>query len=544
MNMENQTDSYMPSGNMSANPADSSEQTSHLQFFSYPELTQCLDLINNLTENTKLIPLIVGQEGSGKTTLLIQLQSQAPKHWLFCRITANPMMHSEQLYDQLAKYFDIDEKDDQIKQKLLIHFESLRQDATLPIIAIDDAHLLPIDTVIELLQLHTTSASKYDRLLHIILFATPAISSLLQAQEAHAINSKSIQTLEIPSLTSEQAVAYITQKLITQDALETSTLTSDQIKKIARASRGLPGRVENLLVKLPAHLTTSQKQTEEPAFKSLTKGLPITAIIASIALISIISVLLLFQDEINAVFDEVHSDNAIIEDKSEVALELPALAEPKVEASQATEPLPQKITPVEELEPVLKIPEQPTVVAVSTSEAEIQPEVLEQELPVLEVDVDAQLSEIPAAQKPPATPKEITPATVTEPITTTELIPSIPKSVPAAPKTAAKPTVVKPDLKREAWLLSQDPTAYTLQVVGLRDESSLHEYIDRHKLTGEVAYFKTSRNNHSWYPLLYGIYPGRSVAMAAQVKLSAKLRQKDIWIRNIASVHEEINAQK
>ena len=542
--MEKQTDSHMSSGDMSANSADSSEQTSHLQFFSYPELTQCLDLINNLTENTKLIPLIKGQEGSGKTTLLTQLQSQAPKHWVFCRITANPMMHSEQLYDQLAEYFDIDEKDDQIKQKLLTQFESLRQDATLPIITIDDAHLLPIDTVVELLQLHTTSASKYDRLLHIILFATPAINSLLQAQEAHAINGKTIQTLEIPSLTSEQAVAYITQKLISRGTFETSALTSDQIKKIARASRGQPGRIENLLVKLPTHLTTSQKQTEKPTNKSLMEGLPIAAIIGSLALISIISVLLLFQDEINAVFDEVYTDKAIIEDKSEVALELPALAEPKMELGQTTEPLPQKSTPVEELEPVLEIPEQSAVVATPTSEAEIQPEVLEQEPPVSEVDVDAQLSEIPVAPKPSATPKEITLATVTEPITTKELIPNIQESVPAAPKTAGKPKIIKPNLKREAWLLSQEPTAYTLQVVGLKDESSLQEYIERHKLTGEVAYFKTSRNNHPWYPLLYGIYPGRSVAMAAQVKLSAKLRQKDIWIRNIASVHEEINAQK
>jgi septal ring-binding cell division protein DamX len=80
--------------------------------------------------------------------------------------------------------------------------------------------------------------------------------------------------------------------------------------------------------------------------------------------------------------------------------------------------------------------------------------------------------------------------------------------------------------------------------VGLKDEPSLFEYIERHKLAGEMAYFKTSRDGHPWYPLLYGIYPGRSVALAAQEKLSAKLQQKDIWIRNMVSVHKEINAAK
>ncbi|MFC1602985.1 SPOR domain-containing protein [Pseudomonadota bacterium] len=548
--MEQQTDSYTPSANMPDTPADNTEQTRQLQLFAYPELTQCLGLINNLTENTELIPLIKGQEGSGKTTLLLQLQSQAPEHWIFCRINANPMMHAEQLYALLYEFFNLAEDDTSSRQDLLIHFESLRHEGALPVIVIDDAHLLPVDTVSELLQLQASSTSQYSHLLHIILFAAPAITELLQT---HAIRNQAIHTLDMPSLSPEQSVAYITHVLNARGISDAFALTQAQIEKVARASRGLPGRIESLLIKLPTHPTTPQKPTEKSGFKLLLEGLPIMAIIGTVALISVISVILLFQDNINDVFDEVssnmtHSEKITTAKSSEITVELPVLAK----AEPETKAQPQTITPVEELEPILEIPEQPVPVAITIDEPETQStNALMQEPPILETDTYKELPEKPPVSlKPTAKAKADAVAIVTEPISTSELIPEITEEPPAAPtptpkpKPVAPPKIAKKVLKREAWLLSQKPTSYTLQIVGLKDEASLHEYIERHKLTGELAYFKTSRNGQPWYPLLYGNYPGRSVAMTAQVKLSAKLRQKDIWIRNMVSVHTEINAQK
>ncbi len=544
MNMEKQTDNITHSGDMPVDSTDSTVESGQPQFFAYPELTQCLDLISNLAENTKLIPLIKGQEGSGKTTLLLQLQSQSPKHWLCCRINSNPTMHPEQLYNQLAQYFNLGETDDQAKQALLIHFESLRYDGALPVIAIDDAHVLPIDTVIELLELQSLSTSKHNHLLHIILFAAPAIDDLLQTKDIQAINTQNIQTLNIPPLNPEQTTAYITKLLNCWGTLETFALTSDQIEKIARASRGLPGRIKNLLTKLPDHQTTAQKQTKN----SNLADRPIALIIVGLGLISVIVALLLFQDDINTVFNkapstDLHIDDIIAEDKSEATQELLPLSEPKIVAVQATDE-PPKIRSIEVLKPIIEIPEQNSVITTLSNAPETQAKELIQEVPILEDDkADTQLTETPEPPKTTTPPASITAPAIQEPIPTNELITDISESLSIAAETTPKPKTGLENIKQESWILSQDPTTYTLQVIGLKDKPSLYVYIKRHKLAGDLAYFKTSRNGQPWYPLLYGSYSGRAVAIAAKEELSLQLQQKDIWIRNLGAVHKEINAK-
>ena len=464
---------------------------------------------------------------------------------MLCRIDANPMMHPEQLYSLLAQHFGITERDDQIKQQILNHFEQLQHDGTLPVIAVDDAHLLPTDTIAELLQLHLSSATKEQHLLHLILFAAPAIDDILQTQGAHILATQTIQTLDMPSLNPEQAAAYITQVLLARGALEAFALTAGQMEKIIHSSQGSPGQIENLLTRLPAHPATPQKPTERSALKLLMEDLPVTAIVSTLGLISIILLLLLFQDEINAFFyktspNEAPADPAIIENRSEMALKLPPLPEPKTVPEKASElpELPPYITPVEKPEPILKREAVATAVAPATDKAESPTKIIERPAPPVPM---VALAEVPTA------PTTVTPE-VAKPVVTPVTPPPAPKMAvkpPAAtPAIKATPKAVKKGPKREAWLLAQKPTAYTLQIIGLTDRSNIPAYIKQHKLAGQVAYFKTSRNGKVWYPLLYGIYPDRAAAIAARPKLASQLRQKGIWARSLESVHKEIETAK
>ncbi len=543
MNIEEQTDSYTPSASRPAESADGTASTRLSQFFTYPELTQCLDLISNLTENSKLIPLIKGPQGSGKTTLLFQLQSQAPEHWMLCRIDANPMMHPEQLYSLLAQHFGIPEKDDLIKQEILNHFEQLQHDGTLPVIAVDDAHLLPTDTITELLQLHLHSTAKENHLLHLILFAAPAIDDILQRQETHTLAAQIIQTLDIPPLNAEQAAAYITQMLLARGALEAFALTAGQIDKIVHSSQGLPGQIENLLAKLPAHPATPQKPTERSALKLLMEDLPVTAIVGTLGLISIILVLLLFQDEINAFFNKTPpsktpAEHAIIESLPGITLKLPPLPDDPKRAPEKTQELPPYITPVEELEPITKREEEAIAIAPPAEKAVPQAEV-EGPVPAAPMVDVAEAPTAPVAITPEVAKPVVAPV---KPVTA----PGIATKPPPAPKIEPKPQpkTVKKGPRQEAWLLAQKPTAYTLQIICLTKRSNIPAYIRQHRLAGKVAYFKTSRNGQPWYPLLYGIYPNRAAAIAARPGLAAQLRQKGIWVRSLESVHKEINAAK
>ncbi|VAX10397.1 hypothetical protein MNBD_GAMMA26-175 [hydrothermal vent metagenome] len=485
MSTEEITDSQTEPNAVWVNQAPISGWGSLPQFFTYPGLTQCLDLLLNLTENTDLIPLVKGRKGAGKTTLLYQYQAQADEHWSLCRIDANPMLHPEQLYHRLAQHVGIAEENDQFKDYLLRHLAIQCLDGFLPVLVIDDAHLLPVDTVAELLQLQAVRENN-NPIIHIVLFAAPGIDDLLQAADPHHHRSHVIQTLDIPALTYEQATDYTTQVLAARGALEAFTLTPGEIEKIYRASQGNPGRIESLLHNLPAHPTTPQDATGRISIKLLLEDLPIPLILGSIALIVAILALLIFQQDINAVFNSSQSENQQTPTPpvvlQEIALELPA---------------DKKIQP----EPVAKLA------------------TIEESVPVREI-----LEEEPVAE-----PKEILPA---EKIVAIEPIKQPPPS--------AKP---KASIKREQWLLAQKSSAYTLQLIGLQDEASIRAFIKRHRLQGKAAYFKATKKGQPWFALLYGAYPNRKTAVSARSKLPKRLRRADIWIRSLESVQTEIHAQ-
>lgn len=104
------------------------------------------------------------------------------------------------------------------------------------------------------------------------------------------------------------------------------------------------------------------------------------------------------------------------------------------------------------------------------------------------------------------------------------------------PKTAAR------EIRREKWLLSQDPESYTIQVIGVSYEKSILEFIKNNRLLekNEIAYYKSSFEGHPWYEALYGIYPTQQEALLVVKKLPANIRQAGPWIRKLSEVQQEI----
>ena len=107
-------------------------------------------------------------------------------------------------------------------------------------------------------------------------------------------------------------------------------------------------------------------------------------------------------------------------------------------------------------------------------------------------------------------------------------------------KDAAKNTIY-----RESWLLDQNSSFYTLQVLGVRNEEWLLNFIKVHKLlqTQNVAYYKTVYKGQQWYPLLYGVYPTKSEAAEAVKELPDKVQESIPWIRKILAIQKEVQAE-
>jgi DamX protein len=122
-----------------------------------------------------------------------------------------------------------------------------------------------------------------------------------------------------------------------------------------------------------------------------------------------------------------------------------------------------------------------------------------------------------------------------------------PKPEPAKkspePAVAATKTVSVAKPGSEAWLLRQNPSAFTLQLIGVQDEAGVSRFLERYKLPGQTAYFRTSRQGKPWFPVLYGVFPNRDAAVAAKDRLPESLKRSGVWPRSLESVQKEIQSR-
>jgi len=106
-----------------------------------------------------------------------------------------------------------------------------------------------------------------------------------------------------------------------------------------------------------------------------------------------------------------------------------------------------------------------------------------------------------------------------------------PASVDRRPPTAA----VGPE-----WIRAQPRTAFTIQVLGLAQESGVRDFLARHPLDRETAWFRTERNGADWYVAIAGSYPNAEAARTAIASLPAEVRRNQPWIRSFGSVQDAI----
>lgn len=96
-------------------------------------------------------------------------------------------------------------------------------------------------------------------------------------------------------------------------------------------------------------------------------------------------------------------------------------------------------------------------------------------------------------------------------------------------------------LKDIAWVWSQDPQRYTVQLAAAGSEMAIEAAMRRTTLAGELAVVQTLRGGKPWYALIYGSFAGRDVASGVIERLPESLRKAGPWPRSFAALHEEIS---
>jgi DamX protein len=444
----------------------------------------------------------------------------------------------------------------------------------LPVIVVDDAHLLPVATLIALFRLFERRPGSR-ALIRVVLFATPEITGQFQTPQLQAMNLQSLQSLEMPLFDKAQAQAFIRFLLDAEKGQQELQIASGRIERIIRESAGLPGVLEaqlqtvfTLSPKHQAKIPPEPAAATPGAARTILADLPKSVLVGAPLLALLLLLTLVFQDEINGLFDQSNTervaehpktlaggglhplklpepDSSLLrDDKAPPVVEnlqeqMPAVADtpignlalPEIGMRTLDEPQPVQApsgdvemagpTPAEVPQP---LPADGMPLAAEPGPADVQP-----------VDVE----DVPADPTPKGDAEKVTAVIPEEVQATAAESTDTPVTRPDTPVVAVRPADKKGILDQK-WILTQKPSAYTLQLVAVRDEAAIKRFIQKHQLSGDIAYFKTNRSGQAWYSVIYGVYPDRSAAIQGRETLPPALRKSDVWPRTYASIQEAV----
>ena len=92
-------------------------------------------------------------------------------------------------------------------------------------------------------------------------------------------------------------------------------------------------------------------------------------------------------------------------------------------------------------------------------------------------------------------------------------------------------------IKRDSWLLAQNPEYYTLELFHSEEENALLRYIHHNGITGAVAYFKIkAKNGKEEFSLVYGTFSTYENAEKKLKTLPPEMTKWTPWIRKFSQI--------
>jgi len=99
-------------------------------------------------------------------------------------------------------------------------------------------------------------------------------------------------------------------------------------------------------------------------------------------------------------------------------------------------------------------------------------------------------------------------------------------------------------IRDEAWILSQNPNHYTIQVIGLSTIEKLEALIDGHDNLAPFAIYVVQRSSSPIQVLIQGSYADVDAARTARDIFPRKINAPDqVWIRQFGKIQELIAAE-
>jgi DamX protein len=444
------------------------------------------------------VALLFAPKGVGKSTLLSQLQHILADDVRVCRIDGASDITPETLVVHCLRGLGVDDNEIRLSSD---HAELLQQRCLSlqnlnikPLLFIDDVDQFSEDTLALIISWLAWQQDEYF-ILQAVLTAKNAMPEL------NTIHGR-IQRVDLPSLSETEVSAYLIHRLASVGYQGEPLFKTKIVSHIYKKSSGIPQVINQL-----AHqelLGIKHISSSSATFMSWLKWISVGLVIVLLVLV------LLFQDTINTFFVPEKEQSAM-DQLSELIPEAEittVITGSESQTSGAVDDMAEIITSeVSGAEPNVEEDE---------DQGRKELEQLLAELPVLELE---------------QTEKKLT---AVEPST---------KSIQAKEKEVDTSAILhnKSSLyNQNEWVLRQDSSSYTFQLMGSWDKKNVVDYMRKYKLRGDVAIFSSKRNGQVWYALIYGVFDSKEKAQKASNGWPTTLKKVPKWLRSFESVQQQV----
>lgn len=505
-------------------------------FYAGSALMQRLDLLTHLVQFGESVVVVSGPPGSGKSSLLEQFLGHINPQWDICLMDA---VQGDQLSDRMAETIGGTPDDDE--QALLTRWSAQTEAPQHMVVVIDNAEQLDKSACQRLCKL--TGSPDSDRL-RVVLFGTADTQQRVRTALEQLASKRTCQMLEIPKLTEEETASYLMYRLAVAGYSGESPFTPTEVRAMCKAADGRPGAINQLAHEsLIEHHLRAKNKNRAPIQRSPKKSTMPLWIGASIAIVAIAGYL--GWQRLAPTTDPDHSSTLPEQAYSKLPLELPPTPLPAAKTDDTRATLPESLPPeaevaetparitetIETAAPAKPLDEGKSIAPVATIEPAVSNGPIESDTP-------SRQNAAPTAGQPVAILDE--PVTPPDPVAKDTTITE--KTDAAAPPAPPSPASTPDQPHREDWLVQQQPTAFTLQLLGSREQTSIAGYIKRNALEpSKAAYYRGRYRDADWYVLLYGIYPDKAAALTARNALPDKVQKAKPWPRSLQSVQDSIH---